>query len=62
MTPQELKLWNLVRNSQFENTKFKRQYPIGKYIVDFVAIQKILVIELDGEGHNTPEQQKYDEE
>lgn len=62
MTPQELKFWNLVRNSQFENTKFKRQYPIGKYIVDFVAIQKMLVIELDGGGHNTPEQQKYDEE
>ena len=62
MTPQELKFWNLVRNSQFENTKFKRQYPIGKYIVDFVVIQKMLVIELDGEGHNTPEQQKYDEE
>ena len=61
-TPQEIKFWNFVRNSQFENTKFKRQYPIGKYIVDFVAIQKMLIIELDGGGHNTPEQQKYDKE
>ncbi len=62
MTPQEIKFWNLVRNSKFMNIKFKRQYKIGKYIVDFVAIQKMLIIELDGGGHNTPEQQKYDEE
>ena len=62
MTPQELKFWNIVRNNKFQNLKFKRQYPIGKYIVDFVVIEKMLVIELDGGGHNTNKQQNYDEE
>lgn len=60
MTPQETKFWNLVRNNQFQNIKFKRQYPIGPYIVDFIAIQHMLVVELDGGGHNTDSQQKYD--
>ena len=39
-TPQELKLWNILRNSQVNHRKFKRQYPIGNYIVDFVCREK----------------------
>lgn len=62
LTPQEYKLWQLLRNSKLNNKKFKRQYPIGKYIVDFVCIEKMLVIELDGSGHNTNKQIEYDYE
>lgn len=51
-TISENKLWNLLRNRQFHNLKFKRQYPISKYIVDFVCIEKSLIIELDGGQHN----------
>ena len=51
-TPQELKIWNLLRNRQFHNLKFKRQYPSGDYIVDFVCIEKFLIIEIDGGQHN----------
>ena len=51
-TPQELKIWNLLRNRQFHNLKFKRQYPIGDYIVDFVCVEKFLIIEIDGGQHN----------
>ena len=51
-TRQEHKLWKELRNSQFSNFKFRRQYPIGHYIVDFVCIEKLLIIEIDGGQHN----------
>lgn len=51
-TPQEQKLWQLLRNRQTLGYKFKRQYPMGDYIVDFVCREKKLVIEIDGGQHN----------
>ena len=45
-------MWNLLRNRQFHNLKFKRQYPIGNYIIDFVYLEKFLIIEIDGGQHN----------
>ena len=60
MTPQERKLWNILRNRQIKNLTFKRQYPIGDYIVDFICKEKWLIIEVDGGQHNTPEGIKYD--
>lgn len=60
ITPQENKLWQLLRNNRLNGTKFKRQYPVGKYVADFVCIEKMLIIELDSGGHNTDEQIKYD--
>lgn len=60
MTPQEHKLWKILRNRQFKNLAFKRQYPIGNYIVDFICKEKWLIIEIDGGQHNTPEAIEYD--
>ena len=54
-TPQEQKLWNIIRNHKFNNLKFKRQQPIWKYIVDFLCKDIKLIIEIDGGQHNTPE-------
>jgi len=51
-TQQERILWKLLRNSNIKNYKFKRQYPIGDYIVDFICKEKLLIIELDGGQHN----------
>ena len=59
-TIQEKRLWNILKSRQFHNLKFRRQYPIGAYIVDFVCIEKKLVIELDGGQHNNPDVQEYD--
>lgn len=50
-TPQEQKVWNLLRNHQFHNLEFKRQYPMGDYIVDFICREKKLIIEIDGGQH-----------
>jgi len=52
--------WREVRNRLFLNLKFRRQVPIGKYIVDFVCEQEKLIIELDGDQH--AENETYDEE
>ena len=52
-TPQELKLWKLLRNHQYHNLGFKRQHPIGNYIVDFVCKEKFIIIEIDGGQHNS---------
>jgi len=43
------------------NAEFRRQYPIGPYIVDFVCLERKLVVEVDGGGHTTPEQIDYDQ-
>lgn len=52
-TSQEHILWNILRNRQLSGYKFRCQYPIGNYIVDFVCREKKLIIELDGGQHNT---------
>lgn len=59
-TPQEQKLWNIIRKRQILGYKFRRQYPIDKYIVDFVCIELKLIIEHDGGQHNEDENIKYD--
>jgi very-short-patch-repair endonuclease len=51
-TDVEKALWYHLRNRQINDAKFRRQYTIGKYIVDFVCIEKKLIIELDGAQHN----------
>ncbi len=50
-TEAEKLLWNHLRAKQIDGLKFKRQTPVGKYIVDFVCFEKDLVIELDGGQH-----------
>lgn len=52
MTEQERKLWNILRNNQFYELKFKRQVPIGNYVADFVCEIHNVIIELDGGQHN----------
>jgi very-short-patch-repair endonuclease len=43
--------WRYLRNGQLEGIKFRRQQPIETYIIDFVAFDKRIVIELDGGQH-----------
>jgi very-short-patch-repair endonuclease len=61
-TPQEQKMWNLLRGKQFQGIKFVRQYPIDKYIVDFACRSKKLIIEIDGGQHNEDKNIVYDNE
>ncbi len=57
-TEAERKLWSRLRSRQLAGFKFRRQYAIGKYIVDFVCLERQLAIELDGGQH--AEQLEYD--
>ncbi len=57
MTDAERRLWRHLRDRRLGGWKFKRQYPIGPYIVDFICLEKNLVIEVDGGQHAENEEQ-----
>lgn len=59
-TTAEKFLWSLLRDRQLQNAKFRRQHPIGNYILDFYCHESRLAVELDGSGHAEPEQQELD--
>jgi len=50
-TEAERKLWRLLRNHRLVHTKWKRQQPLGRYIVDFVCLNCRLIVEADGAQH-----------
>ena len=52
LTDSEKKLWSHLRRRQINESRFRRQHPIGKFIVDFVCLEKKIVIEIDGVQHN----------
>lgn len=58
-TDAERKLWSRLRNRQLSGFKFRRQFPVGQYILDFVCLDRKLAIELDGGQH--AEQVPYDD-
>lgn len=60
MTIQERKLWNIIKNRQFFGYRFRRQFPIGEYIVDFVCREMKIIIEIDGGQHNEAQNIEYD--
>ena len=51
MTHAEISLWHHLRNRVLMGYKFRRQHPMGPYIVDFACLEKKLVVELDGSQH-----------
>ena len=58
----ETRLWQALRNRRLARYKFRRQYPINRYIVDFVTLGAKLVIEVDGATHSTDAELVYDTE
>lgn len=60
-TAAEDALWQEIRNRKIKNFKFRRQHPIAGFIPDFVCLEQKLIVEIDGEYHNTEEQKIYDE-
>lgn len=59
-TDAENKVWRELRNRRFSNLKFRRQYVVGPYVVDFCCPEKKLIIEIDGSQHKL--QKSYDDE
>ncbi|MBN8886960.1 MAG: DUF559 domain-containing protein [Rudaea sp.] len=54
----ERELWRHLRHRRLDGYKFRRQFPIVGYVVDFVCLEKKLIVELDGSQH--AEQKVYD--
>jgi very-short-patch-repair endonuclease len=50
-TDTEKLLWQYLRAGRFDGHKFKRQQPLGNYVVDFVCFEARLIVELDGGQH-----------
>jgi len=61
LTDAEKKLWYYIRKEQLNGNKFRRQQPIGPYVVDFVCQPKKLIVEVDGGQHNSEESMRFDE-
>lgn len=59
-TPAEDALWKHLRGRRLNGVKFRRQHAIDHYIVDFVCIERQLIIEVDGDIHERPDQSTYD--
>lgn len=51
MTHAERKLWGMLRGRQMSGLKFRRQHPFEDYILDFVCIEKRIVVEIDDGQH-----------
>ena len=60
LTWAEKLLWRQLRNRKLEGMKFRRQQPLGSYILDFYCSEKMLAVELDGGQHDIPEEREYD--
>jgi very-short-patch-repair endonuclease len=59
-TSAEERMWSLLRDRRLRY-KFRRQHPIGKFVVDFACPGIHLVIEVDGPSHDGQEQRAFDE-
>ena len=60
-TSAEATLWVILKSKQLDGRKFRRQYSIGSYIVDFCCPSEKLVIELEGDSHGEYHKIKEDE-
>ncbi|GGY76110.1 endonuclease domain-containing protein [Marinobacter zhanjiangensis] len=52
MTDAERLLWRHLRDKRIQGAKFRRQHPLGPYVVDFVELNHRLIVEADGGHHN----------
>ena len=59
-TPAENCLWEVLRSKNLDGWKFRRQHVIGQFIVDFCCLEAKLIVELDGEIHDSREAQIAD--
>lgn len=60
MTQAEILMWDKLKNKKFKDYKFRRQHPIHQFIVDFYCHELKLIIEIDGEYHDSETQKIED--
>ena len=62
LTPAEATLWTMLKVKQLDGRRFRRQFSVAGYILDFYCPSESIAIELDGNGHFLGSQAEYDEE
>jgi very-short-patch-repair endonuclease len=60
MTSAERLLWWALCKRMLDGARFRRQHPLGSYTVDFVCLERMLVVEVDGGQHAEPTQHVHD--
>ncbi len=60
MPDAEVILWSRLKGRQLLGCKFRRQYSVGSFVIDFFSVEIKLGIELDGESHYQPGAPEYD--
>ena len=60
LTLPEVVLWNAIRGRRLGSARFRRQHPRGPYILDFFCEDARLAVEVDGSGHEHPDQHAHD--
>jgi len=60
MTSHEVRLWIALKRLKSRGFKFRRQVPLGRYVVDFACFSPRLVIEVDGGQHTLSEHERHD--
>jgi very-short-patch-repair endonuclease len=60
LTPPEARLWVHLRGRQLGGLKFRRQHPIGAYVLDFYCAEARLAVEVDGQVHANPDRAEHD--
>ena len=61
ITKAEKLIWNKIRDRQLENCKFRRQYSVDRFVIDFYSAELKLGIEIDGESHFQEGAAEYDQ-
>jgi very-short-patch-repair endonuclease len=56
----EVLLWECLRGGRLQGLRFRRQHPVGPYVLDFYHAQGKLAVEVDGAHHDLPGQMEYD--
>ena len=61
LTLPEVILWNALRGRRLEGRRFRRQHPLGPYILDFYCAEARLAVEIDGAAHDHPDKIEHDQ-
>ena len=61
MTEEEVILWQELRAFRKAGWAFRRQAPVGRYVVDFLCRKAMLIVEVDGSHHDRPERMEHDQ-
>ena len=61
MPPAQRRMWQLLRDRRFAGYKFRREHPLGPYVLDFYCPEARVSIEVDGRQHGFPEEQRRDQ-